>query len=468
MRKTLLSLLFLSFIFTSIGFGQKNIAGGEIHSLFQCYTGTAKGCGNNLFGMLGNGTSGGVSISPTAVSSLTGIVAISAGEYHSLFVKGDGTVWSCGENGYGQLGDGTTTQRNSPVQITSLSGIISCAAGYGFSLFLKNDSTVWACGKNIDGQLGDSTFTNRLIPVQVHGVTKIKAIAAGQRHSLFLQSTGLVFSCGQNYRGQLGTCDNYDRIVPDTLCQLINVTAIAAGYEHSVMLKADGTAWTTGFNLFGQIGDGTQIYRNRRTQVTGLSGVIAVDAGGDHTLFVKNDGTAWSCGNNSAGELGNGSAAAFHMTAVQVSGLTGIVNTAGGGHHSIFLKNNGYVYACGDNSSGQLGDSSLNSRTTPVLVGNLCSVGVLETEELDADAIQFSLLNQPAVSELTATFHLYEKLTLSFDICDVNGRLIKREVINAKVGENRIEADLENFESGIYFIRLYNNKYQVQEKFVKI
>ena len=73
-------------------------------------------------------------------------MAVAAGQYHTLALKNDGTVWACGDNSYGQLGDGTTTQRLTPVQVSSLTGITEVAGGYFHSLFLKNDSTVWACG----------------------------------------------------------------------------------------------------------------------------------------------------------------------------------------------------------------------------------------------------------------------------------------------------------------------------------
>jgi alpha-tubulin suppressor-like RCC1 family protein len=104
------------------------------------------------------------------VSSLTGIITVSTGAHHSLFVKNDGTAWACGYNVYGQLGDGTTTDRWTPVQVNSLTGITAVASGPGHSLFMKNDGTAWACGSNWYGQLGDGTNINRNTPVQVTGL----------------------------------------------------------------------------------------------------------------------------------------------------------------------------------------------------------------------------------------------------------------------------------------------------------
>jgi alpha-tubulin suppressor-like RCC1 family protein len=111
----------------------------------------------------------------------------SGGSYHTVVVKPDGTVWTWGTNGYGQLGDGTTTQRRVPTQVTTLSDIIAVAAGADHTLALEDDGTVWAWGNNGNGQLGDATTTSRSSPVSL-GLTNIVAIAAGERHSLAVSS----------------------------------------------------------------------------------------------------------------------------------------------------------------------------------------------------------------------------------------------------------------------------------------
>ena len=79
--------------------------------------------------------------------------------------------WAWGNNYYGQLGDGTTTNRNTPVQVSGLTGITAISAGDFNTVALKNDGTVWAWGHNYSGQLGDGTTTDRYTPVQVSGLT---------------------------------------------------------------------------------------------------------------------------------------------------------------------------------------------------------------------------------------------------------------------------------------------------------
>ena len=92
--------------------------------------------------------------------------------YHSVALKSDGTVWTWGRNGVGQLGDGTTIERHTPVRVLSLSGVTAIAAQSGHSLALRPiglpfDGIVQAWGWNINGQLGDGTTVDRPYPVQV-------------------------------------------------------------------------------------------------------------------------------------------------------------------------------------------------------------------------------------------------------------------------------------------------------------
>jgi alpha-tubulin suppressor-like RCC1 family protein len=109
------------------------------------------------------------------VQASAGNARIAAGRLHSLYLGSNGSLWAWGSNGFGQLGDGTTTGRTTPKQI--LTGVAAVAAGDNHTLALKTDGSLWAWGSNGSGQLGDGTTTNRSTPTQV--LTGVAAVAAG-------------------------------------------------------------------------------------------------------------------------------------------------------------------------------------------------------------------------------------------------------------------------------------------------
>ncbi|SMB96533.1 Alpha-tubulin suppressor [Thermanaeromonas toyohensis ToBE] len=352
---------------------QPMISAGTYHSLALKSDGTVWAWGQNSYGQLGDGTTTN-RYTPVQVQGLSDVVAVAAGGGHSLALKSDGTVWAWGANNYGQLGDGTTANRYTPVQVQGLSGVVAIAAALGsHSLALKSDGTVWAWGYNYYGQLGDGTTTNRYTPVQVQGLSNVVAIAAGGSYSLALKSDGTVCAWGYNGQGQLGdgtTTNRYTPVQVQNQNLQSSVVAIATHGNHSLALKSDGTVWAWGANAYGQLGDGTTTNRLTPVQVWNLSGVVAIAGGGNHSLALKSDGTVWAWGYNGAGQLGDGTTISRY-TPVQVQGLSGVVAVAGGSNHSLALKSDGTVWAWGQNGYGQLGDGTTTNRTTPVQVLNL-------------------------------------------------------------------------------------------------
>lgn len=353
------------------------IAAGGFHSLSLCSSGSVRGWGKNQYGQLGDGATNYTDDIPDSVIGLNNIIALYAGERHSLAIKSDSTVWAWGGNQAGQLGDSTSTQRNTPVNVHGLQKIISIDGGYSHSLAIKNDGTAWAWGSNYWGQLGDSTIMNRIVPVQVHNLTGIVAIAGGNGHSLALKNDSTVWAWGENNQGQLGDSSNIDKHYPVQVIGLSGIIAIAAGYEHSLALKNDGTVWAWGHNSYGQLGDSSNTARIVPVQVKNLNGITAIAGGGYFSLALKNDSTVWGWGNNGSGELGDGTFASRNVP-VQMNLLTGITYISAGDGHSLVLKSDSTVWACGYNYFGQLGDGTNLFFDSPVpgQVNGLCKVAV--------------------------------------------------------------------------------------------
>jgi alpha-tubulin suppressor-like RCC1 family protein len=331
------------------------IGAGLYHSLYLKNDSSLWACGFNFLGQLGDGTNTS-RISPIQIT--TSVEAISTGGSHSLILKGDSSLWACGNNYSGQLGDGTTTNRNTPVRVTNY--IKGIAAGGNHSLILRSDGLSSAFGNNSYGQLGDGTTTNRNTMVPI--MNNVKAISAGSMHSLFLKNDGTVWACGFNSYGQLGDGTTTNRTTPVQI--LTNVLAIAGGLYHSLILKNDGTVWACGFNSYGQLGDGT--FTSRNTPVLIMNNVKAISAGNWHSLFLKNDGTVWACGDNSYGQLGDGTTISHNAPIQAMSNVKAM--SAGSAWYSFFLKSDGTLWACGYNYYGQLGDGTSINHPVPVQI----------------------------------------------------------------------------------------------------
>lgn len=240
--------------------GVTAVAAGGYFSLFLKSDGSLWALGQNSFGQLGNGTYN--STNRPQQSIATGVTAIAAGGGQSLFLKTDGSLWTMGFNYYGQLGDGTYST-NSPFGVANpeqiASGVTAMAAGDYHSLFAKSDGSLWVTGWNQWGQLGDGTFNNTNQPEQIvaSGVT---AVAAASRYSLFLESDGSLWGMGYDYYGDLGdgtfaTNSPYGTNTPEQIVAS-GVSAVAAGGTHSLFLKFDGSLWGMGETGSGQLGDG--------------------------------------------------------------------------------------------------------------------------------------------------------------------------------------------------------------------
>jgi RHS repeat-associated protein/uncharacterized repeat protein (TIGR01451 family) len=359
-----------------------SVSSGISHTCALLAGGRVKCWGeNSTFGRLGDGTTL-LRLYAEFLSGLTnGGTAIEAGGFHSCSLTSTRGVKCWGHNGYGQLGDGTTAQRNSPVNVTGLtSGVASVSAGYQHTCALTAAGGVKCWGGNTSGQVGDGTTTQRPAPVDVSGLTSgVVAITAGVRHTCALTTAGGVKCWGENTYGQLGDNTTTQRNAPVNVSGLTSgVVAISAGERHTCALTTTGGVKCWGNNSNGQLGDGTTTQRLTPVNVSGLtSGVAFVAAGNFHTCALTTAGGAKCWGSNSNGQLGDGTTTQ-RTTPVDVSNTTAGATTviAGIAQSGVQTDASGMT-AWGYNVDGRLGDGTTTQRTTPVSVYGLASGNVI-------------------------------------------------------------------------------------------
>lgn len=222
---------------------------------------------------------------PDGTTTLSNMVAVSAGNNFSLALSNDGKVFAWGYDlGDGRLGAGTTFSSPRPLPNTvkkqdgtELTGIVSISAGYNFSLAIAADGSVWGWGDNSAGEMGqgNQSYTGVPFAVQIKGpgniglLSDIVMVSAGGNHALALDKTGKVFAWGNASSGQLGDGSNRPAgnqstlpravVSTDSLTQLSGIVSIAAGYISSTALQSDGTVLMWGGNFNGALGRGEPV-----------------------------------------------------------------------------------------------------------------------------------------------------------------------------------------------------------------
>lgn len=283
----------------------KAIAAGVHQCMVLTTDGGLFSWGINDGGVLGDGTTSPrhVPVAVNMTGALAGktVTAITQGEIHCMALTSDGQVYAWGSNLYGQLGDSTNSNRGTSVAVNTagvLAGktVVAIGTGRFHSLAVTSEGKVYAWGLNNEGQLGDGTTTDRNVPVAVNmtgalaGRT-VTEVDGGYSQTLALTSDGKLFAWGLNDRGQLGDSTNTDRLQPVA----VNMTGALAGKtvvsmrtrrDHCLALTSDGKLFAWGYNSVGQLGDGTTTTRNAPVAIS-LPGktVTAIDAGSRHSLI---------------------------------------------------------------------------------------------------------------------------------------------------------------------------------------
>lgn len=306
-----------------------------------------------------------------------GVNEADAGFGHTCAAMTDGTLRCWGINNYGQLGDGSKTSSSMPVVVSGLSNVLSgsITTGYSHTCAVLNSGTASCWGANDYGQLGDGSTTERTTPVVVSGLVTVRMIAAshGGYHTCAVLTSGGARCWGANGSGQLGDGSTVSQPVPVAVSGLTDVLSIAAGSTHTCAVLPGGTVSCWGANSFGQLGDGSTTNRTTPVAVSGLSDVHSIATGQLHTCALLNNGTARCWGYNSYGQLGDRSKT-NRLLPVEVYSLVGASSIAAGFQHTCAVLATGTARCWGFNNNRQLGDGSTVNRIQPQTLSAVSNV----------------------------------------------------------------------------------------------
>jgi alpha-tubulin suppressor-like RCC1 family protein len=318
-------------------------------------------------------------------ASLPGLSTIAAGHSHTVALRSDGSLWTWGTNSFGQLGQGATLSASEPKRVGNENSWLGVAAGDYFTIALRVDGTLWAWGDNYIGQLGQGTFGGHAsTPLQIGTNANWQTMSAGRDHVVALREDETLWAWGGNPEGQLGNGSYASVFQPQAVQPEHRWRSAAAGYAHTVTVRADGTLWTWGDNTEGQMGNGTWTsdFSHGITtpqQVGTETNWAAVSARGKRTLASRNNGTLWAWGENYAGQGGTG-ATGRTLRPEPVSSDLQWHTFAAGGRHTAAISD-GKLWAWGSNQYGQTGTST---NTTVVVTTPQAVAGTATWSEVAA------------------------------------------------------------------------------------
>ena len=290
-------------------------------------------------------------------------------------------AWTWGPNSNGQLGNNTTTNSSTPISVIGNNKFTQIVTdGEGCCIALDYNGYAWSWGVNgTYGNLADGTNTNRSSPVSVIGGNQFVMISEGSADTNFpgafkaLDINGVAWAWGYNTNGSIGDYTTAHRSSPTSVVSGVNFVAI----NGCLAIDVSNYCWAWGANGAGQLGDGTNNNRSSPVSVLGLSNnivYISNNQASTHSLVVTSDGYCYAMGNNTYGQLGDGTTTG-KLSPVSVIGgrrftqVATTMNTIGSNYGSSYgLDDIGAIWAWGANNYGQLGDGTTTTRSSPVSV----------------------------------------------------------------------------------------------------
>jgi len=325
------------------------------------------------------------------------IKMISVGWYHSSALTTKGRVFVWGQNNWGQIGDNTTTNRNSPQDITEnfnleegeIITFINLGSLYSAAITSSGRVFTWG-GDNDAGQLGNGTLVDSHVPTEITGNFNLEVgeivttINLGYSHSAAITSEGRIFTWGQNNFGQLGDDSTDDKYIPTDITNQFTLNSdekfidLSLGTYHSTVITSAGRIFTWGYNEYGSLGDGTYDDKYIPIDITSQFQLEADDLIKKISTkwylssAVTSSGRVFTWGFNDNYQLGNGTTDNLNVPTEITNafnlGEDNIYSISMGVYHTLATTSSGKLFGWGRNSEGQLGDGSTVAKNIPTMI----------------------------------------------------------------------------------------------------
>ncbi|MBL8310998.1 MAG: hypothetical protein JNL19_11290 [Burkholderiales bacterium] len=354
--------------------GVLELSAGDNHTCARLSGGIVRCWGFGGTGQLGQGAF--ASSTTPASSVLSNAISIGGGANHTCAVVSGGNVHCWGHNTQGQLGNNSGTYSNVPVLVAGIANAVQVVGGTYHTCVRRTDGTIWCWGNRSVGQFGDGLLTPAAthVPTQTSGLTGMANLYAGHFHTCARSATGTISCWGLNdsYQYRSVTVGNVSTV---PVAVLSGVAGMATAGDHSCFYDSTGYTVCVGGNRTGQLGDGTFLASNEVVEVVDVNTTQTMGLGDTHSCSILQGGGVRCWGSNAFGQIGDG-AVAFSRTPVTVSSITTATQVAGGLGTTCARLNDATVRCWGYNNAGQLGpgNESVLQSNTPVAISGLTGV----------------------------------------------------------------------------------------------
>lgn len=432
----------------------KEVAIGNFHTVAIQENGSLWSWGRNSEGQAGTGSNLEKYESPVQVGTALDWKKISAGSDFVIAQKNDGTLWGWGNNSFGQLGL-TSGIIKTPIQIVPGTDWKEFSCGEFHIIALKNDGTMWSWGSDENNQLGNgSTANSSNTPIHIGVDSTWKTISAGHSSGLAIKSDGTLWSWGV----LLNTYEFED--IPGSKIPLqvefyTDWKYISCGYYYALAIRENGTLWSWGRNSEGQLGNGNNNgnFLFSRPEQVGTGTWLTAHAGLYSSHAIKSDGSLWAWGTNTEGSFGNDlTSSSYSPTAIPQQNVIKIAK--GIRNYTGFINNENILKMCGKSASGCLASNITGNIPTPTTV--VCSTASLNENILNTISVYPNPTSGILNIENTNNLNI-EKLT----VIDVTGKILLEQKNNTS------QIDVQRLPAGMYILEITANGAKQHTKFIK-